>query len=708
MGKALAKLVLVVWVTALGLLLTGQSQAATSAPYDTVPVNARLVTAQDGVEPEAGTLTAGLHLKLAEGWKTYWKSPGEVGIPPKVTWEGSQNIRDVQFHWPAPIRFRAFGIENFGYKDEVVFPLTITLEDPGAPVDLKADVAVLVCSDVCVPVEFPLSLSLPQGSGRDQDSARLINAYMSRVPVPDNSSGIASESASLDAEAKTLTLSFTSDLPFDAPDVFPDMGRDTAFGAPDIRLGEDGRLLWVQFPILSLADTPPALSVTVTDTNRVAEFAPRTDAPPAAPPYQIAAAGPSAGALVWILLLAVGGGLILNVMPCVLPVLSIKLSSAVKAHDRSPAQIRAGFLASAAGILAFMWLLAGITIAARSLGYSIGWGIQFQNPLFLAVMIVVLAVFAASLAGLFEITLPQSLNTRLAHVDEGRAPLVGDFLTGAFSAVLATPCSAPFLGTAVAFALTGRPVDILAIFTALGLGLAIPYLLVAAHPKLTAALPKPGRWMVGLKWVLSAALLATIGWLVWVMAGVAGDTVATATALAAAVLVLVIWKGTALPPVLRWSAMALPLVAALAAPVAIAGKGRAGLPEPAGEIPWVAFSRPEIARLVSRGEVVFVDVTADWCLTCKANKALVLERGEVLAALQSGKVIPMQADWTRPDDAIARFLEDNGRFGIPFNIVYGPSAPEGIALPEILSTSAVLEALQQAAPDGNTPLASGS
>ena len=386
-----------------GQTSAGTSLAATSQAYESEPLIAHIITAQDGIAPDVKTITAGLHLKLGEDWKTYWKSPGEVGIPPKITWNGSQNVSDVQFHWPAPIRFRAFGIENFGYKDEVVFPLTVTLENPGAPVDLKAAVTTLICSDICVPVEFSLDLSLTQGTGRDQDSARLINAFLSRVPTTGNTSGMKSDAATLDTESEMLTLNFTSDLPFDAPDVFPDMGRDTAFGAPDIRLAGDRRQLWVQFPVLALAQDPPALSVTVTDTNRVAEFSPRTDAPPTPPPYEIAAAETSASALVWIILLAVGGGLILNVMPCVLPVLSIKLSSAVKARDRSAAQIRAGFLASAAGILTFMWLLAAITIAARSLGYSVGWGIQFQNPLFLAVMIVVLAVFATSLAGLFEI-----------------------------------------------------------------------------------------------------------------------------------------------------------------------------------------------------------------------------------------------------------------------------------------------------------------
>lgn len=699
MVRKFVKLCLLICTLVLDPLAAGPGQAAVSDGYASVPLTAKLITAQDGVDQETGTLTAGLHLKLGDGWKTYWKSPGEVGIPPKVSWDGSRNVRDVQFNWPAPIRFRAFGIENFGYKDEVVFPLTISLEEPGAPVDLQADVSVLVCSDVCVPVDFPLTLSLPQGSGKDLESARLINAYMSRVPSEGNQSGMESETASLDAENEALTLTFSTELPFAEPDVFPDMGPDMVFGAPDIRLDQNGQSMWVRFPILSMAEAPPPLSVTVTDTNRVAEFFPDTSDAPALPPYEIAPSETTAGTLIWILLLAVGGGLVLNVMPCVLPVLSIKLSSAVKAQDRSVAHIRAGFLASAAGILAFMWLLAGVTIAARSLGFSIGWGIQFQSPVFLAVMIVVLGIFSANLAGLFEISLPQSLNTRLTQVEGGRAPLVGDFLTGAFSAILATPCSAPFLGTAVAFALTGRPMDILAIFSALGLGLALPYLLVALHPKLIAVLPRPGRWMVVLKAVLSAALIATTAWLIWVMIGVAGMIAAMGTTAAVAVLVLVIWKGTTLPPIARWTALTLPLVAALAVPIVLCGGRQPTDVLQEGEsISWVAFNRSEIAQLVSQGQVVFVDVTADWCLTCKANKALVMERGEVLTLLQSGKVVPMQADWTRPDEKIARFLEDNGRFGIPFNIVYGPSAPEGIALPEILTSKAILDAVERAAP----------
>jgi suppressor for copper-sensitivity B len=400
------------------------------------------------------------------------------------------------------------------------------------------------------------------------------------------------------------------------------------------------------------------------------------------------------GELAWIALIAVLGGLILNVMPCVLPVLSIKFASALKAADQSRARVRGGFLMSAAGVLAFMWLLAAGTLAARGMGLSVGWGLQFQNPYFLTVMLLVLTVFAANLAGLFEIALPQGWMTRMAS-DKGPG-YAGDFATGAFAAVLATPCSAPFLGTAIAFAMAGRPIDIVVIFTALGLGLALPYLVVAAAPGLVRYLPKPGGWMVTLKFVLAALLAVTALWLLWVLQGVAGTSA------------------------LLWVVALLTLLVVLLSPLGQRlGRARAGLalatvviafwlptspaPTPTGaamaETNWVRFARADIPRRVAAGEIVFVDVTADWCLTCKANKALVLDRDPVASLLASEGVTPMRADWTRPSTAISAYLESFGRFGIPFNVIYGPAAPEGIALPEILTSDAVSDALTQAGLD---------
>ena len=665
--------------------------AAGSESFRNPAVDARLITAENGINPDATSISAGLHLQLGEGWKTYWRSPGEVGLPPSIVWAGSKNIEEAEFLWPAPERFTAFGIENFGYHDEVVFPIRIVLSDPGMPVALRARVSLLTCSTVCVPQEFNLSLDLPRASGIDNEAAGLISAYSARVPDDGTESGIRITSAHLDDEETVLTLTARSDEPFEAPDVFPELGEGTAFGKPDIRLGKGGQLLWARLPILTAASDPPELQVTVTDGTRAATLNPVLSEDAPAPPFSVAAVVPGLGELAWIAALAFLGGLILNVMPCVLPVLSIKLSSAVKSGGLSPARIRTGFAVSALGVLAFMWVLAGATIAARGFGLTVGWGMQFQNPVFLAVMLVVLVIFSANLFGLFEIALPSSWQTRLSRAGGG-AGYGGDFATGAFTAILATPCSAPFLGTAIAFALAGRAVDIAVIFTALGVGLSLPYLVVAAVPQLVRRLPRPGRWMIVIKIILGLALAATAAWLFWVLSGVAGQKAA-------------LWVGvTSIGAVALLSLRRIPIIARIpgAAVLAVVALALAGyLPETGTSVTtaatdWAKFDRSEIARHVSTGQVVFVDVTADWCLTCKANKALVLDREPVASRLREPGIVAMQADWTRPDETISRYLESFGRYGIPFNVVYGPGAPDGVVLPELLSTAAVLEVLTKA------------
>lgn len=677
-------------------MVAPMASAATSEAETTPAVSAQLITAENGIAPGAGTISAGLALALGEGWKTYWRTPGEVGFPPEIDWTGSRNVAEVEFQWPAPERFTAFGIENFGYHDEVVFPLRIALEQSGQPAYLSASVTMLACSDVCVPQNFTLTLDLPQGTSIDSESAASIADYASRVPLGAQAGGVRSATATVDADQTALTVTLQRSTPFQTPDVFPEWGEGASLGTPDIRLGENGRLLWARLPILAPpADPTAALSVTATDADGWAvTVTPDRVATALPPPYTEARATAPLSSMVWIALTAFLGGLILNVMPCVLPVLSIKLSSAMKLEGAGHATVRWGFFASAAGVMAFMWGLALALFALRQAGVTVGWGLQFQNPVFLALMVGILAVFAANLAGAFEITLPAGLQTRLARAGGARGH-VSDFLTGAFAAVLATPCSAPFLGTAIAFALAGRGVDIALVFTFLGLGLAAPYLLVAARPGLVRHLPRPGRWMIALRVMLGLLLAVTAAWLVWVLQGVAGTTTMLAVVgMTAGLVLLLSW------PKLRGAVragLALPLLG-----IMLFGAGYlADTSEPralaAQVTDWVRFDRAEIARRVSRGEVVFVDVTADWCLTCKANKALVLDREPVLSALAAAGVTPMQADWTRPDPAISRYLETFARYGIPFNAVYGPAAPDGIVLPELLSSDAVMEALSRAA-----------
>lgn len=670
--------------------------AASSETFVSDTVRAKLISAQDGVPQGIETLSAGLEINLSEGWKTYWRSPGEVGVPPRVDWSSSENIIDVEMLWPAPMRFTAFGIENFGYSESVIFPLRVRLKSPGEPALLRGAVKLLVCSHVCVPETFDLELAIPTGSGIDQPSASKIADFLARVPTDGERAGVSAPIAHLDENTSILTIELLSNAAFDAPDVFAELGSGTALGKPDIRLGNRGTRLWAQFPVLRVEEEyyhDPIL--TVTDGERAFTVSPSLTASAPEPPFAIAQLAPGLDELAWIVIAAFLGGLILNLMPCVLPVLSIKLSSAIKAQGRSLGAVRSGFLVAALGVMTFMWTLAIVLLALKQLGITVGWGLQFQNPSFLAIMFVALALFSVNMFGLFEFRLPSGLQTRLANAG-GRSAHGVDFATGFFGAVLATPCSAPFLGTAIAFALSGGSTDIVIVFTTLGLGLAAPYLIGATFPGIVRHLPKPGRWMIWLKVLLGFLLLGTALWLLWVLASVSTTLAAFVTLSFSIGLVLVLAFGT-WDWRLRTSLIGVLAFAAVAVPQSLTIFARPNLQaQPTGQINWITFDRSEIARMVSRGEVVFLDVTADWCLTCKANKALILEREPVLSALRGDATFAMQADWTRPNPQIARFLEANNRFGIPFNAVYGPTAPGGIILPEILTAKSVLGALEEA------------
>ncbi|MEE8189505.1 MAG: thioredoxin family protein, partial [Kiloniellales bacterium] len=353
--------------------------------------------------------------------------------------------------------------------------------------------------------------------------------------------------------------------------------------------------------------------------------------------------------------------------------------------------------------------LASGAVALKALGLTVGWGIQFQQPLFLAAMALVISLFAYNMFGFFEIPLPVWARG-LASVGSG-APgqgqaqggghgLLGHFLTGAFATLLATPCSAPFLGTALGFALARDAGEIYLIFSVLGLGLALPYLLVAALPGLVRRLPRPGHWMITLKRILGLALAATAVWLLSVLAAQVSLTAALAVGALLLVLGLVLWlgprlslrgaAGPALVVLLAAAAVLLPaLLPARVAPTVAAGTQ--------AEEGWERLDLARIPSLIADGKVVLVDVTADWCITCQVNKKLVLDRDPVRARLDGDDVVTMRGDWTLPNDEIAQYLESFGRYGIPFDAVYGPAMPDGQALPELLSADSVIEALERAA-----------
>jgi len=406
--------------------------------------------------------------------------------------------------------------------------------------------------------------------------------------------------------------------------------------------------------------------------------------------------------LAWMLLVALLGGLILNAMPCVLPVLSLKVFGLVRSAGQGRAHVTLGALSTALGIVLSFLALAATAIVARTAGAAVGWGVQFQNPGFVAFLAVVVVLFCLNLWGLFEVPLPARL-ARVAESAQGGEGIAGHFASGLFATLMATPCSAPFLGTAIGFALGQPGPVILAIFAAVGLGMASPYLALAAAPGFARALPKPGAWMDTLKGLMGFLLAAAAVWLFYVLAAqVAADRLALVQ-LALLGMALCAWLiHRAAPGRTSRKVFALLMLGLGVGTILLAGSTRgerAAGPSATVErlIPWQPWDRGEAQRLVASGKPVFVDVTADWCFTCKVNERLVLETPEMAAALERHGVVAMRADWTNRSDTIARFLAEHGRYGIPFYMLYRPGK-EPHLFSELLTKDEVLREIDALVP----------
>jgi suppressor for copper-sensitivity B len=440
-----------------------------------------------------------------------------------------------------------------------------------------------------------------------------------------------------------------------------------------------------------LAALPPVgrpLTLTLIDENRATEFK--------VPTGQTI---PEHSSLFFAALLsALFGGLILNLMPCVLPVLSIKLFAFTRQAGGGLREVRLGSAATASGITFSFMLLAASLVGLKWSGATLGWGIQFQQPWFLAGMAVLTVLFAASFFDWLPIGLPSSI----ANVASKRSggPMIEAFLTGVFATLLATPCSAPFVGTAVGFALARGPSEIFSIFLCLGLGMALPYWMTALFPGCVRWLPRPGPWMLVVRKFLGILLLGTAVWLIYVLWSTAGAWTAGVTA--ALLVCLLGYRALISAPVgaqiassasrrsgfITAGLVVVPLIVSLSAAAPVS--------QPAAGQEWQAFDLDALPGLIAGGNTVLVDVTATWCLTCKVNDVRVLENAEVRSRLQQSHVIRMRADWSRPSPYIADYLHRFARYGIPFDVVYGPQRPDGEALPELLTTGALLRAIDQA------------
>ena len=670
---------------------TAMARAAATPWAGDAHGSARLITAVEATG--SGTrIDAALELRLAPSWHTYWRTPGDAGFATAVDWGGSENLAGAAMAWPAPRRLVVAELENFVYLDRVVLPITLTLARPGEPVRLRAEVDYASCAEVCIPYHASLNLALPAGLAIPGPEAPLIAEAMAKVPGSLAAAGLRLTSAAVSGAGKnaTLAVALASDTgPLHSPDLFIEgVPHQPAPPRPRVQMQVGGRAATLIVPLpADAAENVVArpLTFTFADGNRFAEFT--------AP---LVPGTPQAGVareFLAVLGAALLGGLILNAMPCVLPVLSLKLLSAAGYAGAERQRVRIGLLATAAGVMVSFLAIAAALAGLKLAGAAVGWGIQFQQPWFLAVLAMVMALFAASLWDLLPIPMPGfaagAANLRSQHAT------LDAFLAGALATLMATSCSAPFVGTAVGFALARGPGEIVLVFAALGLGMAAPLLAGAVVPGLARLLPRPGPWMVWLRRALGLALAGTGLWLLWVLAQVAGMAAAVVVGTSLAGFVGALALRDRVGRIATRGALAL-IATAVLVPYVVTPPA-VPLVSGAGQAAWQPFDMDAIRRGIAQGKLVFVDVTAAWCLTCKVNEAAVLDRVPVADRLSAPGVFVMRADWTRPEPRITAYLQSFGRYGVPLDVVYGPGRPEGVPLPELLSASSVLDAMGQAA-----------
>lgn len=668
----------------------------------------RIISATETVG-DTDPVLLGLHFKLKAGWKIYWRSPGDAGFPPKPDWNRSENIKDASLRWPAPERFSILGLETLGYRTEVVLPLMVKRSNTTKPFRLGGNVSYLACKKICIPYDANISLKLDTGEKSPSKFAHLINQFVVKVPSNGNRHRVSIDKAETwnDRGNTRLRIKTSSILPFKAPDLFPEGPSFLTFSKPSIILNPERTNAILDMRVFGLNELNDQtdkslegreLTLTLVDGERSAEKKLVVQQGKSNLNVKISK---NKSTLLIILGLSILGGFILNLMPCVLPVLSIKLLSILNHSDESIRKIRLSFLSSAAGIVSAFIAIGTTIIALKASGTTVGWGIQFQQPWFLIGMTILMMAFTFNLWGLFEIRLP-SWVSQLSTRTENMQGLFKDFLQGVFATLLATPCSAPFLGTAIGFALAQTWVEISIVFSALGFGMALPYLLIAVFPKLVTRLPRPGPWMAVLKRSLGIALIASWVWLLDILAnniGLAGSIAVGGLTVLAAWLCLLGQRAFLFVAAAIVIAFLVPrLIGEFPSKITENNFSLKSKYSNTNEINklWIPFNETAIPILVSQGKTVFVDVTADWCLTCLANKRLVLDSKAILKVLKSKNVIAMRADWTKPDRNISIYLSQFGRYGIPFNAVYGPKSPSGIILPELLSKNKVFDAFFQA------------
>lgn len=698
------------------MLLTGGGQDAAAVPVRTAHVEAQLLSEVEAIQ-RGRPFWVALQLKLKPNWHVYWRNAGDAGLPTTIEWQLPAGFTAGEIQWPYPERFPFGGFVNFGYSDEVNLLVKIQPPanlSPGEKVTLRAKADWLVCEEICVPesAEIPLTLPVEEMVRVNKALAPLFAETRARLPLKKSDWQIqvtlqdtllvllASPPQWATGELKEITF-----FPYDENIIHYD--------APQ-RLQKVGNAYQLFLPLSPEREKDPQeiRGVLVSDggwrgpgSERALEVQVKVSDELAVSPA-VVNKNPEIGNLGLALAFAFVGGMILNLMPCVLPVLSLKILGFVNQAGEDRKKVFLHGLLFTAGVVVSFWILAGTLLLLRAGGEQLGWGFQLQSPAFIVTLSIFLFLFGLSLFGVFEIG--TSLTT-LGQSTAQSSGVLGSFLGGVLATVVATPCTAPFMGSALGFALSQPAPAAMGIFTALGLGMATPYVVLASSPRLLRFVPKPGPWMETLKQFMGFLLIATVIWLAYVLNGQVGSMGVFILLIALFFTALGGWiwgrwgsvmKGQSI----RITAMVIAAVLILAS---MAGSIRAidrltpeqrlntSVNSPGG-IQWQNYSPELVQKLKQEGKPFFIDFTARWCLSCQVNKKVAFGSDAVQKAFAEKGVVAIIADWTSRDESITRALAEYGRNSVPLYVLYnGNPDSEPIILPELLTPGLVLEALEK-------------
>jgi DsbC/DsbD-like thiol-disulfide interchange protein/cytochrome c biogenesis protein CcdA len=670
-------------------------------------VSASLVSEDASVQP-GKPFTLALRLVHKPHWHSYWVNPG-TGLPTTIKWSLPDGWRADGIQWPAPklLKDTRGNVIGNGYDGDLLLPVTVTPPaglQAGTTVTLQAAADWLMCEDECVPGSAKVSISLPVSADApkpDPEWGAKIRAVLLQLPLQDLSWTLA---ASRGPKTVTLTIrtregSYASRESPDDLHFFSEDGT-IASDQPQAIVSDGKGTFTLTLPV---ADDAPANAPALVGVLTSAKGWQPDGLRPgvrigvgfgagASAPAGAADAGPApaSGGFLGTLILAFVGGLILNLMPCVFPVLGIKILGFVNQAGADRRKVTLHGLVFTSGVLVSFWVLAGILAVLRAGGSHLGWGFQLQSPAFVFGLAAAMLAFALNMSGVFEFGLTA---TGIGSNLQSKSGLIGSFLTGALATVAATPCAAPFLAPALGAALALSTVQSFAIFTVIGIGLSSPYLLLSAFPAAVKVLPRPGAWMETFKQAMAFPLYATVAYLVWVLAGQLPDTGLLFALFGLVLVAMGVWAYG------RWNAPGASPGRArfgmIACVVLLAGGAWAGWPKPAApnDIVWEKWSPEAVEKLRSENRIVYVDFTARWCATCQANKRLVFQNDEVLRVFHEKNIATLEGDWTNKDAQITAELAKYHRAAVPFNVIWLPGQAEPVQLPEILTPSAVLGAI---------------